>query len=442
MSTYRRKRKYYTGTDSYSSVSYQGYGDDNDIEQSVGYAEEYQQPVYDYGSYYQGNQQPAYDYSSYYQGNQQPDYSQQSFGYHQYQYDEQALQRYRDRRMREENRRQAERSRRTGEESYRQDERSRRAGEESYRQPDHSRREDRYGRSDRSQNADRESRRQPNRSRSTSEEERRQARRNRRMREERRRRRRRRLFIALTVRLVCMLVILAAVISLARFTMSFVNPVRRKVTVEAGTKLDVKDFLKREKVKGSFVTDLSKVSLNHVGERDIILKVRGKERKSRLIVQDTKAPKAESASVVVNVNDKLEAKELVRNIQDATDVKCSFKEKPDLSKAGNITAGITLTDEGGNTKEVISNIEVVVDREPPAIEGIEPLTGFIGEPVSYESTLTVTDNCMGDIDIQVDSSKVDTNTAGTYDVIYTAVDRAGNKTEASTTVTITEKPEN
>ena len=76
------------------------------------------------------------------------------------------------------------------------------------------------------------------------------------------------------------------------------------------------------------------------------------------------------------------------------------------------------------------------------MEGIAPLTGYIGEPISYKSTLTVTDNCMGDIDVQVDSSKVDTNTEGTYDVIYTAVDRAGNKAEASTTVTIMEKPEN
>ena len=418
MSTYWRKRKYYTGTDYYSSVSSQEYGDDNGIGQNAGYTEEYQQPVYDYSSYYQGNQQPVYDYG------------QQSLAYNRYQYDEQALQRYRDRRKREENRRQLERGRREREESYRQPERGRREREESYRQPD------------RGRSMDRESRRQPYRSRNISEEERRQARRNRRMREERRRRRRRRLFIALAVRLACLLVILAAVISLARFTMSFVNPVKRKVTVEAGTELDVKDFLKREKVKGSFVTDISKVSLDHVGEREIILKVRGKERKSRLIVEDTKAPKAESASVVINVNEKLEAKDLVKNIQDATDVKCSFKEKPDLSKADKITAGITLTDEGGNTKEVISNIEVVVDREPPVMEGIAPYTGYIGEPISYKSTLTVTDNCMGDIDVQVDSSKVDTNTEGTYDVIYTAVDRAGNKAEASTTVTIMEKPEN
>lgn len=418
MSTYWRKRKYYTGTDYYSSVSSQEYGDDNGIGQNAGYTEEYQQPVYDYSSYYQGNQQPVYDYG------------QQSLAYNRYQYDEQALQRYRDRRKREENRRQLDRGRREREESYRQPDRGRREREESYRQPD------------RGRSMDRESRRQPYRSRNISEEERRQARRNRRMREERRRRRRRRLFIALAVRLACLLVILAAVISLARFTMSFVNPVKRKVTVEAGTELDVKDFLKREKVKGSFVTDISKVSLDHVGEREIILKVRGKERKSRLIVEDTKAPKAESASVVINVNEKLEAKDLVKNIQDATDVKCSFKEKPDLSKADKITAGITLTDEGGNTKEVISNIEVVVDREPPVMEGIAPLTGYIGEPISYKSTLTVTDNCMGDIDVQVDSSKVDTNTEGTYDVIYTAVDRAGNKAEASTTVTIMEKPEN
>lgn len=407
MSTYRKKGKYYTGTDYYTSVGYQEYGDDNYTEQNTGYEEYQQYSSYNQQQYGQRKETGGFSYS----GGDKTAYNPR-----QLKYDEQALQRYREKRMREESRRQSYRRRSADGGIRRQPDRNRDTGEESPRQPD--------------------------RKRNITEEERRQARRRRRMREERRRRRRRRLLIALTVRLACMFFILATAVSLVRFTVSFLNPVKRKVTVEAGTELDVKDFMKREKVKGSFVTDISKVSLNHVGEQEIVLRVKGKERKSRLIVKDTKAPKAKASSVVIDVNGKLKAKELVRNIKDATDVKCSFKKKPDLSKEGNVTANIILTDEGGNTKEVISDINVIVDTEPPVINGVAPLTGFVGEPVSYKSTLTVTDNCVKDMDVEVDNSKVDTKNEGTYDVFYTAVDRAGNKTEASTTITIKEKPEN
>ena len=270
---------------------------------------------------------------------------------------------------------------------------------------------------------------------------RREARRHRRIREEKRRRRRKRLIIALSVRLACMLTALFIVISLFRL-LFFGNPVRRKVRVEAGTELDVKDFLKKEKVKGEFVTDISKVRLDHVGEQEIVLEVKGKKRKSRLIVEDTKAPKADPVPAVIDVDGKLKAKELVDNIEDATDVKCSFKKKPDLSEKGSTSAVVILTDEGGNTAEVEADIEVIIDKEAPVIDGVAPLTGFIGEPISYKSTITVTDNCVRDMDVTVDNSKVDTKTAGTYDVFYTAVDRAGNKAEASTVITIKEKPQN
>ena len=264
----------------------------------------------------------------------------------------------------------------------------------------------------------------------------------RRMREEKLRKRRRRLLIALAVRAACMLGALIAVIPLFRLIF-FSNPVKRKVILEAGTELDVKDFMKKDKVKGKFVTEASDISLDHVGEQKVQIEAKGKVRESRLIVKDTKAPKAEAAgSVIIDVDGKLKAKELVKNIKDATDVKCSYKKKPDLSKKGKTSAVVLLTDEGGNTSEVESNIKVIVDKEAPVIDGVAPLTGFIDEPISYKSSITVSDNCVRDIDVKVDNSKVDTKTEGTYDVTYTAVDRAGNKAEETTTITIKEKPEN
>ena len=71
-----------------------------------------------------------------------------------------------------------------------------------------------------------------------------------------------------------------------------------------------------------------------------------------------------------------------------------------------------------------------------------PLTGFAGDPISYKAEITVTDNCDKKVKLEIDKSDVNQEEPGTYDVIYTAKDRAGNKTEEKTTITIKEKPEN
>ena len=225
------------------------------------------------------------------------------------------------------------------------------------------------------------------------------------------------------------------------YKLFFSNPVLKRVTVEAGTKdLKVENFLKKD-VDAAFVTDVSEVDTSHVGEQKIVLKAKGKERTSTLIVEDTKAPKAKADPLTVDVDAKVEASELVTDIEDATDVTCSFQEQPNLSKKGTVSAVVVLTDEGGNQSQVESEIKVINDTEAPGIDGVAPLTGFIGEPVSYKAEITVTDNCDREVELQVDNSDVDTEKEGTYDVLYTATDRAGNTAEAETTITMKEKPE-
>ncbi|MCI9239235.1 MAG: hypothetical protein HFH07_12790 [Dorea sp.] len=456
MGTYREKEKYYTSTDYYSSTAYQEYSGDDYIEFGPDELDSYNNYDEEFDDYSEGfddyseSSLDHLDYSAYAEESydDQPEdfqshqaawqYDEYEPGYqnaHQTAYDDSYAQGYQNARQTADGAGYAQEY-----QGYRQtayaDHARQEANERQRQQPQ----QPVYRRSAQSYRFGSDYDMQPE----PDEEEilrRREARRRRKIREEKRRRRRKRLLIALSVRLACMCIALIAVISIFRL-LFFSSPVKRKVTVEAGKELDVKDFLKKEKTEGKFVTDISKISLDHVGEHEIILKVKGKERKSRLIVEDTKAPKGEPVSVVIDVDGELKAKELVENIQDATDVKCSFKKEPDLSKKGKISAVVILTDEGGNTTEVESDVKVIVDKEAPVIDGVAPLTGFIGEPISYKSSITVTDNCVRDIDVTVDNSKVDTKTEGTYDVFYTAVDRAGNKAEASTTITIKEKPKN
>lgn len=236
--------------------------------------------------------------------------------------------------------------------------------------------------------------------------------------------------------------LIAVILIIVVYRLFFSNPVLRTVTVEAGAQdFQTADFLRRD-VDAEFVTDMSQVDTSHVGEQKVVLDAGGKERTSTLVVQDTTAPKAQPETAMINIDGDLSADELVTDIDDATDVTCSFKEKPDLSQEGTVPVTVILTDEGGNTAEVDSEVEVIVDTEPPVIDGVAPLEGFIGDPVSYKSEITVTDNCDKEVDLEVDNSDVDTETPGTYDVRYTATDKAGNTAEAETTITIKEKPDN
>ena len=193
-----------------------------------------------------------------------------------------------------------------------------------------------------------------------------------------------------------------------------------------------------------FVTDMSEIDMNHVGEHEIKLNAKGKERTSTLIVTDTVAPKGEAQSepVTIDVDGEIDASEVMSSIDDATDVECTFKEEPDLSEEGTVPVTVVLTDEGGNTAEVEARLNVIEDTEAPVIDGVAPLTSFLGDPISYKSEITVTDNCDRGVELEVDNSEVNLDEAGTYTVRYSATDRAGNTAQAETTITIQEKPEN
>ncbi len=86
--------------------------------------------------------------------------------------------------------------------------------------------------------------------------------------------------------------------------------------------------------------------------------------------------------------------------------------------------------------------EEPVDTEPPVIEGVMPLSVFMGDAISYKSGITVTDDTDGDVILTVDTTQVDQDTPGTYSITYTARDHAGNTTSETTYVTINEKPDN
>jgi len=79
------------------------------------------------------------------------------------------------------------------------------------------------------------------------------------------------------------------------------------------------------------------------------------------------------------------------------------------------------------------------DTAAPVITGTEDKTIYVGDSVSYRTGVTVTDDHDPNPVLDIDSSAVDPQKAGTYQVTYTATDASGNTSTATITVTVQEK---
>jgi hypothetical protein len=219
------------------------------------------------------------------------------------------------------------------------------------------------------------------------------------------------------------------------------NKVLELVTLEAGEKApEVSQFMKDKKVSGTLVTNLSDVNMNVPGTYEIKLQVGKKLYTSKLEIKDTVAPTAEVVNYEVWPEEIKEAKEFVKNIIDATEVKVAFKEQPDFNKVGPQDVLVTLEDTSGNSTELKALLTIKEDKEAPKIEGTKNQTVYVGSAVAYKKDVTVSDNRDKNVKLEVDSSAVDMKKAGEYKVIYTATDASGNKAEKTVTFKVVEKP--
>ncbi|UFH59121.1 DUF5011 domain-containing protein [Sulfurovum mangrovi] len=108
------------------------------------------------------------------------------------------------------------------------------------------------------------------------------------------------------------------------------------------------------------------------------------------------------------------------------------------SVAGTYTITYTATDQAGNTGSISRTVIVVADTVAPVVtlQGDATVTIKVGESYT-DAGATATDDLDGVL-TPVQSGSVDTSTAGTYTVTWTATDTAGNIGSASRTVIVVE----
>ncbi|SFN81096.1 Ig-like domain (group 3) [Pseudobutyrivibrio sp. JW11] len=217
-----------------------------------------------------------------------------------------------------------------------------------------------------------------------------------------------------------------------------------EVFVEAGTSdCNVTEFLKDPTTSARFSDD-SVFDPNVPGDYELTIictNSRGRERSfaSTLHVQDTTAPtvtlSADSIDMYTTA-DVPTAADLVESVNDVSNCTIDFADTYDFTTEGSFDATIVVTDASGNQTTATIPCTVRKDSTPPVITGVEPIEITQGDTVSYKKNVEVTDDLDPNPTLEVDSSEVNVDKRGTYNLTYTATDSAGNTTTETTTVKI------
>lgn len=257
----------------------------------------------------------------------------------------------------------------------------------------------------------------------------------------------------------------------------------KKATIELGDEdaLKVSDFLdlSKDELKNAKL-NTKDVDFFKVGDYTATITYNKKDYNIKVKVKDTVAPKITvSDNITVQTNNPLHMSDIITNVTELSgNIDASFKDKPKsestdntesvsatentesgsasviavdgcnlkhndeitYTKSGDYDNTITVTDDAGNTSDIDIKISVI---DAPSINGISDKTVTVGDTVDYLSGITATDGKGTDItgSIEVDSSKVDINTPGTYQITYKVTDSYGFSTGANCNITVNEKKE-
>lgn len=261
---------------------------------------------------------------------------------------------------------------------------------------------------------------------------------------------------------------------------------KSSITIELGNEdaIKISDFMDLDKNElKSAKLNTKDVNFFKEGNYKATISYKDKDYDIKVKVKDTVAPKITvSDNITVQTNNPLHMSDIITNVTELSgNIDASFKDKPKsestdntesvsatentestesgsssviavggcnlkhndeitYTKSGDYDNTITVTDDAGNTSDIDIKISVI---DAPSINGISDKTVTVGDTVDYLSGVTAVDGKSTDItgSIEVDSSKVDINTPGTYQITYKVTDSYGFSTGANCNITVNEKKE-
>lgn len=198
---------------------------------------------------------------------------------------------------------------------------------------------------------------------------------------------------------------------------------------EVGSEITAEDIMG---AGATFADDFDPEYLNRAGVHYFTVITGMGERRIRLRVIDTKAPKITVKDVKVALSGGLPRPEdFIDSVYEPDEFKGEYLSAPkDIMRVGKYNARVRFTDASGNKTQIFNvEFEVVADYTLPKVEVISPVIVERGKAVDYSSYVKVTDECVGELHFEVDEGELDTLTVGDYTVYVTGIDAIGNESE-------------
>lgn len=218
-----------------------------------------------------------------------------------------------------------------------------------------------------------------------------------------------------------------------------IHNIEKEITVERGSannvleRLIFKDTFSKNTLSFEKQNVLSGLSL---GENTINLAGDFGTVSVKVDIIDTTAPDFSVHSVSYLVGSAPKANDFVSAFFDCSELTFTFETTPASDAEGTFDVTIIATDEAGNTAQQSTTVVFYNDTEPPVLYGYRDFSFIQGESCNFSEGVTAYDSIWGNVTVNVDSSLVDLNTAGTYELKYSATDGSGNTAEVTVQVII------
>ena len=237
--------------------------------------------------------------------------------------------------------------------------------------------------------------------------------------------------------------LLVAIIFALVVAIRFFWNIKSEVVIEAGEAVPSADaFMSSSTDSIKCLSDLTVIDTTVPADYKVEFSWLFFKKSSTLAIKDTIPPVATTKNIAARAGNSITANDFIVSVEDKTHVEASFVSQPDMTHMGTQPVSIVLTDAGNNQTTVSAELTLYDDDEAPVITGAKNLTVYIGENVSYRKGIEVTDNKDPEPALKIDSSLVNLDAEGTYQITYTATDAAGNSSSVTVDVVVCPRPSN
>jgi hypothetical protein len=210
---------------------------------------------------------------------------------------------------------------------------------------------------------------------------------------------------------------------------------KKEVILEAGSRIRIEDFFSDCPEDARFVTDISDIDTNIPAVYLLTVSYeKAFTEDVTLKIEDHTGPKGKAVSQTVYTTWKMpEAEECVDNLYDLSGIaKVEYKNStPKFTSGGTFDVPVVATDMYGNDTKIEVPFMVIDDRTAPVIEGVHDINAEgDARKLNLLDGIVVYDDYDMDPVIKVNDSMVNYNKTGEYEIIYSAVDKAGNVSSA------------